>query len=382
MTTPLPRSEPDHAVIVSGLTKRFGGITVVNNASFSIPRGGTLALLGPSGCGKTTILRCLAGLETADEGTISIAGRIVFDRSCGINLLPEQRGLGVVFQSYAVWPHMTVAGNVEFPLKVRGIGAQQRRVSVQRILDIVGLAGLTDRPATQLSGGQQQRVAIARALIHEPGVVLFDEALSNLDKQLREQMRLELKSLQDRLGFTAIYVTHDQDEALGLAETLVLMHAGTIKSAGPARDIFTKLDSSFSARFFGLNMLPARITNFDPSGGVVVLDIGGTSLEARAHSGAHLNTGDRVVAGVRREHIALRTPDERPVSGSNKPAWLGQITTASFQGLYNEYVVDIGNGLSVRSVHAPIHLARWSAVELTVDPNNVLVWKDEATPYT
>jgi iron(III) transport system ATP-binding protein len=377
MTMPPPRSEPDHYVVVSGLTKRFGGITVVNNTSFSIPRGGTLALLGPSGCGKTTILRCLAGLETPDEGTISIAGRIVFDRSCGINLLPEQRGLGVVFQSYAVWPHMTVAGNVEFPLKVRGIGAQQRRANVQRILDIVGLGGLADRPATQLSGGQQQRVAMARALVHEPSVVLFDEALSNLDKQLREQMRLELKSLQDRLGFTAIYVTHDQDEALGLAETLILMHAGTIKSAGPARDVFTKLDSSFSARFFGLNMLPAWITTFDPSDGCMFLDVGGMLLEARAGVGAHFDTGDQVVAGIRREHIALRTSDER-VAPRNTRTWLGQITTASFQGLYNEYVVDIGNGLSVRSVHAPIHLDRGSTVELMVDPDKVLVWKDDA----
>jgi iron(III) transport system ATP-binding protein len=364
---------------VSGLSKSFAGLTVVDNVSFAINEGGTLALLGPSGCGKTTILRCLAGLETPDAGSISIAGRVVFDRAAGINLSPEQRGLGIVFQSYAVWPHMTVAGNVEFPLRVRKMDRQERRATVQRILDAVGLSGFADRPATQLSGGQQQRVALARALVHEPSVVLFDEALSNLDKQLREQMRLELKTLRDRLGFTAIYVTHDQDEALGLAETLALMDAGAIMSIGPTRAIFKNLESPFLARFFGLNVIAARLTQVCPNGRTAAVSIGGQALTGHWR-GPPPAAGDRVLVGFRREHVALRPAGRGGLTTDRDCQILGSIVTSSFQGLCDEYVIDIGDGLTIRSLHAPLDLSRGADVELNITADDVLVWKDEATP--
>ncbi len=212
------KSEP--FVSIRNLTKRFGDLVAVDDVSLSVGEGHTLALLGPSGCGKTTILRCIAGLETPDRGHISIAGRVAFDAATGVDLKPEQRELGVVFQSYAVWPHMTVEQNVGFPLKVRKRPMSEQRDRVARILEVVGLAAWHDKPATQLSGGQQQRVALARALVYEPRLVLFDEPMSNLDAQLRDQMRIELKVLQDRLGFTAIYVTHDQAEAFALAENV------------------------------------------------------------------------------------------------------------------------------------------------------------------
>ncbi len=220
-------------------------------------------------------------------------------------------------------------------------------------------------------------MALARALVHEPSVVLFDEALSNLDKQLREQMRLELKALQDRLGFTAIYVTHDQDEALGLAETLVLMNAGKIKSSGPARDVFNNLASPFSARFFGLNVMPAQVTEVHPDGKIAVLNVGGRRLTGR-RSGA-LAAGDRVVAGFRREHVALRAAGPGPATAHDDSRILGSIVTASFQGLFNEYVIDIGHGLSVRSLHQPLGLERGAGVELQIATDHVFVWKDEAT---
>jgi iron(III) transport system ATP-binding protein len=176
-------------VRIKDLRKRFGSVAAVDGVSFTVEEGHTLALLGPSGCGKTTILRCIAGLETADAGSIEIAGTAVFDRAAGINLVPEARRLGIVFQSYAVWPHMTVAENVGFPLRVRGVGKAEIADRTGRILDMVGLAAARDKPATDLSGGQQQRVALARALVHEPRLVLFDEPMSNLDAQLRARMR-------------------------------------------------------------------------------------------------------------------------------------------------------------------------------------------------
>ena len=359
------------AVAVSGLTKRFAGHTVVNDVSFSVKKGGTLALLGPSGCGKTTILRCLAGLETPDAGRIAIAGRTAFDAAARVNLLPEQRGLGVVFQSYAVWPHMTVAQNVGFPLRVRKrMRADERRERVQLALSAVGLAGLAERSATQLSGGQQQRVALARALVHEPDVVLFDEALSNLDKLLREQMRLELKALQDRLGFTAIYVTHDQDEALGLADTLVLLNAGTINASGAAEDVFRCADSAFSARFFGWNVVPGILAATGAGGATV--RVGDNALRVTGLPDAAV--GDRVEIGFRREHVSLQLAPPRPAANG---AVTAKIVTSSFQGLHNEYLLDLGDGILVRALHPDVAAPRGAAIELAIAPDNIRVWRQE-----
>jgi iron(III) transport system ATP-binding protein len=355
------------SISVSQLSKRFGDRAVVDGVTFAAGKGSSLALLGPSGCGKTTILRCIAGLETPDEGRIKIGGKVVFDSAAGVSLLPERRGLGVVFQSYAVWPHMTVAENVGFPLRIRKVARAQIAAQVSRVLDAVGLAAHADRSATELSGGQQQRVALARALVHEPAVVLFDEALSNLDKLLREQMRLELKALQERLGFTAIYVTHDQDEALGLADTLVLLNAGRVEADGPAKDVFRCAGSAFSARFFGWNVIPA-----------VVIENNGAGASVRAGAGvlrlAHLSAkvGDRIEVGFRREHVVARPASTQAANG--RKGLRARIQTASFQGLENEYLLDIGGGLSIRSIQAAIDVGQDDEMEAVVAPENVMTW--------
>jgi ABC-type Fe3+/spermidine/putrescine transport system ATPase subunit len=349
-------------VKVTSLRKSFGSYVAIDDVSLDVAKASTLALLGPSGCGKTTMLRCIAGLEMPDAGSIEIAGRVVFDSSRGINLMPEERGLGIVFQSYAVWPHMTVAENVAFPLKVRGIAKAEQRKRAQRILEVVGLGAWHDRSATALSGGQQQRVALARALIHEPSLVLFDEALSNLDAQLREQMRMELKILQDRLGFTAIYVTHDQQEAFGLAENLVLMNRGRVEATGHPREIFRLPPSAFAARFLGLNQMEAKVlrtTEHARVSGVppvryaeVELENGQTLWGLIGQSRAP-EIGEAVLMCMRREHIAV-VPVTTEQAHMHEAIPTRQdhavtITATSFLGLDEEYALDFG-GVELRVV--------------------------------
>ena len=329
-------------VHIAHLTKRFGGHTAVGDVSFDVPEGSTLALLGPSGCGKTTILRCLAGLETPDAGIIEIGGNGVFDKVRGIDLMPEKRELGIVFQSYAVWPHMTVADNVAFPLKVRGMATTERMRLAGKMLETVGLAGFESRSATLVSGGQQLRIPLARAPVHEPRLVLFDEALCNLDAQLREQMRLELRLLQERLGFTAIYVTHDQAEAFGLADTVVLMNHGTIETSGPAREVFRRPASAFVARVFGLNVQEARVIG--PAPGTDCVDVAlNERFTVRGVIGDGLDTtpGRTVLACIRKESVRA---DRASMAG----AVPGTIEAMSFLGVAEEYIVDV-DGVSLRA---------------------------------
>jgi ABC-type Fe3+/spermidine/putrescine transport system ATPase subunit len=240
---------------VDGLSKRFGAAVALDGVDLSIRDGAFVALLGPSGCGKTTFLRLLAGLEAPSAGTIRIGGADV------TGLPPERRGLGMMFQSYALFPHMTVAGNLRFPLRMRALGdraAQEGKV--REALRLVRLEGLEDRHPRQLSGGQQQRVALARALVADPPVLLLDEPLSNLDAQLRKDMQVELMELHRKIGLTTILVTHDQDEALSLADFVVLMRAGRIEQAGPPREIYARPATAFAARFLGAaNVVPAMV---------------------------------------------------------------------------------------------------------------------------
>src|SRR5437660_2585055 len=253
---------------VERLTKIFDNSTDqiaggIREASFALDPGPFFALLGPSGCGKTTTLRCIAGLETPDNGVISVDGRTLFDTQRRVNVPVEQRAIGMVFQSYAIWPHMTVAENVAFPFTV----ARGRRYSraeiegaVRRALAIVDLDGFQQRSATRLSGGQQQRVALARAIVHEPRLFLLDKPLSNLDAQLRDEMRGELKRLQSKIGITAVYVTHDQSEALALSDRLAVIDRGRITQIGSPHDIYFRPANPFVARFLGAtNLLSGRL---------------------------------------------------------------------------------------------------------------------------
>lgn len=241
------------SVRVDGLSKRYPGSSTyaVRNLTITVESGRLYSLLGPSGCGKTTTMRCIAGLETPDEGEIWINDTLVFSSERGINVPPFRRGVGMVFQSYAIWPHMTVFENVAYPLKRAGLKRDDIEREVLRTLDLVGLGKLATRPAPLLSGGEQQRVALARALVGSPRVVLLDEPLSNLDAQLRNQTRAFIRDIQQNLGITALYVTHDQDEAFALSDTMAVMNAGRIEDLGPPDIIYNSPASPFAASFVG-----------------------------------------------------------------------------------------------------------------------------------
>lgn len=239
-----PQDDPV-AVGIAGLSKRFGHVVAVQNVSIDIERGSFVSLLGPSGCGKTTVLRAIAGLERPDEGSIRIGDEVVND-------LPVwQRNIGMVFQNYALFPHMSVADNVGFGLRVRGAPASERRMAVAEALEMVRLGAVAERLPKQLSGGQRQRVAIARALVTRPRLLLLDEPLGALDRKLREQMQLELKLLQRRVGITTVMVTHDQEEALTLSDRIIVMNAGKVVQAGPPDEVYRDPRNAFIADFIG-----------------------------------------------------------------------------------------------------------------------------------
>jgi len=237
------------------VTKRFGLVWAVDHVSFSIEPGEIFTLLGPSGCGKTTTLRLVAGLEEPDDGEILVNGEAVAAPRRGIFTVPDKRRMGMVFQSYAIWPHLTVFENVAFPLRVRRESPASIKQRVLQALETVGLAGLETRGATELSGGQQQRVALARALVYAPAILLLDEPLSNLDAKLREQMRFEIRSLQKKLKLTVLYVTHDQTEAMTLSDRIAVVHQGRFEQVGTPGDVYEKPTTSFVGEFLGRTVM-------------------------------------------------------------------------------------------------------------------------------
>src|ERR1700751_5680254 len=224
---------------VANLEVRYGSVTAAAGVSFEVRPGEQLTLLGPSGCGKTTTLRAIAGLERPTTGVIRVGGRTMYASAEGINLPAEQRGLSMVFQSYAIWPHMTVFENVAYGLRVRRAGAAEIAEKGHHALDLVQMRSFASRRASQLSGGQQQRVALARAFVFSPSVLLFDEPLSNLDAKLRADMRIELRDLQHRLGITSLYVTHDLEEALAMSDRIVVMRDGLVEQTGTPDEIYS-----------------------------------------------------------------------------------------------------------------------------------------------
>jgi iron(III) transport system ATP-binding protein len=243
------------SVSITGLAKRFGGkvpATAIDDLELDVQEGEFLVLLGPSGCGKTTTLRCIAGLETADNGVIAFGDRVVFDASGHVNVAPNKRNIGMVFQSYALWPHMTVRKNIGYPLRARRVDRETARTWIEDVAALVDCTGLLDRYPSQLSGGQQQRVALARGLVARPHLVLFDEPLSNLDARLRDQVRSQIHELHQRLGFTAVYVTHDQVEALALGDRLAIMREGRIEQLDTPEQVFERPATEYVAGFIGM----------------------------------------------------------------------------------------------------------------------------------
>ena len=294
-------------ISIRAVGKRYGRTEIMRDASLEIASGAFVVILGPSGCGKSTLLRMIAGLEDITAGEIAIDGRIVN------GLEPRERGCAMVFQNYALYPHMSVAENIGYALKVAGLPRAERAVRVARVAKALGLEPYLDRKPGQLSGGQRQRVAMGRAMIREPKVFLFDEPLSNLDAKLRVQMRLEIRRLHARLGATSVFVTHDQVEAMTLADRLVVMNAGRIEQVGAPEDIYSRPATLFVASFIGsppMNMLAAVVTGHGQAttSGGRVLPFDPASFDAAP--------GQRVEIGVRPEDVVIvteRTP-ERPAT--------------------------------------------------------------------
>jgi iron(III) transport system ATP-binding protein len=318
---------------VEGLSKVFENVTDqitggIRGADFVLKKGTFFTLLGPSGCGKTTTLRCIAGLETPDAGIIAVEDRCLFDAKARINVPVEQRAIGMVFQSYAIWPHMTVAENVAFPLTVAKRSTRAEiAMAVRRALSVVDLDGFQERSATRLSGGQQQRVALARAIVHEPGLLLLDEPLSNLDAQLRDDMRGELKRLQSKIGITTVYVTHDQSEALALSDQIAVIAHGRIIQIGSPQDIYFRPANAFVARFVGAtNLLPGRLIGALAGRGEVEVLSG---RRIRCVVPQQIDDLSAVSVSVRPESIRLLRD---PPAGGNENCLSGRISGVTFLG--------------------------------------------------
>ncbi|MCP1413626.1 ABC transporter ATP-binding protein [Paenarthrobacter sp. A20] len=326
-------------VVVKNLRKDFGGITVLHEVSFTIKDGEFFTLLGPSGCGKSTTLSCLAGLEQPTSGSIAVGTTVLVDDSSNKFVPPEERNLGMVFQSYALWPHMTLAGNLAMPLNIRKVPKAEQKTLIHDALDKVGLAHLAHRYPHQLSGGQQQRVALARALVYSPKVLLLDEPLSNLDAKLREQARVWLKRLQSELGITTVYVTHDQEEALAMSDRIAVMSNGNMLQVAPPEEIYERPATAEVAAFIGRsNFLDGTITSTIGDRAVVRLEDTGETVTAVLTGEMH--DGDSVTVAFRPEKASLAPVEESVPSGHvGLPV---EILTTSYVGSRYEYELRYG----------------------------------------
>jgi iron(III) transport system ATP-binding protein len=323
------------SVSIHGLSKHFAGktpTTAIDDLNLEIELGEFLVLLGPSGCGKTTTLRCVAGLETAEEGSIAFGDRTVFDAGNGVNIPPNKRNIGMIFQSYALWPHMTVRKNIGYPLRTRGVKRDQANKSIEEVAALVDTSNLLDRYPAQLSGGQQQRIAVARGLVARPDLVLFDEPLSNLDARLRDQVRSEIHELHTRLGFTAVYVTHDQVEALALGDRLAIMRDGALEQLATPSQVFEDPATEYVAGFIGMSN---RLVFERRDAGWVV---DGERVEGDLSAIAQAET---VVARTRAEDIRLVPKDESTPHGTlSFPA---KIVDSEFGGRHLDVAVSVGS---------------------------------------
>jgi iron(III) transport system ATP-binding protein len=320
---------------VSNLVVRYSGVAAVDGVSFTVGRGEHLTLLGPSGCGKTTTLRAIAGLEEPSSGMIRIDGRVMYSSAERRNVPAEKRGVSMVFQSYAIWPHMTVFDNVAYGLRVRKLPRAEVAENVDRALGLVQMREFAARPASNLSGGQQQRVALARAVAFSLTVVLFDEPLSNLDAKLRAEMRVELRELQRRLDITSVYVTHDQEEALAISDRVIVMNNGGIEQIGTPETIYNRPKSQFVAEFVGsANLIGGRLKSAPTGPGPVLFETqGGLLLQARA---SHPPRGDEDRVAIRTAYIDLAAG---PPNGTPNAA-AGNIRQRLFHGDFIQYIVD------------------------------------------
>ena len=327
---------------VRNVCKRFGESLAVNDVSFEVYDGEFLFLIGPSGCGKTTTLRMIGGYETPSSGEISIRGRVMNDVPL------DKRNIGMVFQSYALFPHMTVRQNVEFGLKTRGIGRSERREKAEGALKLVELEDLGDRFPSQLSGGQRQRVALARVIVYEPDILLLDEPLANLDKRLRDVMRIELKKLQEKVGITTLYVTHDQEEALAMADRIAVMDQGNLLQVGAPREVYNQPKTSFVATFLGeTSSFTGFVDGVTDDIAHIVMEEGFRSAVRHAND---IAKGDRLTISIRPERVQLSK--ERPAQMEN--IFAGTVDFVEYLGAYAVYLIRLESGKAMIEASEPI----------------------------
>ena len=322
---------------VENLVKYFGDDKAVDGISFGIPKGAFLTLLGPSGCGKTTTLMSIAGLHTIDGGRIRVGETVFTSPKEGLFLPPEKRDIGMVFQSYAIWPHMTVAQNVAYPLEIRDWNQSDIDDRVAEVLKLVGLTDWADSLATNLSGGQQQRASLARAIVSNPSLLLFDEPLSNLDLKLREHMRVELKRIQNEVGITSIYVTHDQSEALVMSDEIIVMSKGKIEQRGGPVEIYSKPVNEYVSNFIGIaNLMKGKVVEVsEPGVGKFEVTQDGQTVQLPCRLTPGIAAGEDAVLSVRPENV-------HAVRDGGDGALTGECTHAIFLGSYVDCRVQWG----------------------------------------
>lgn len=355
---------------IEGLCKNYvsdgKSFRALDNINLTIPTNQFFTLLGPSGCGKTTLLRCIVGLETPDEGEIRIGGNVVWSKAKGIAVPPEKRGLGMVFQTYAIWPHMTVFDNIAYPLQVRGERKEVIREKVARTLKFVQLEGVEQRSATKLSGGQQQRVALARALVAEPKVILFDEPLSNLDAKLREETRKELRQFLNELDITAVYVTHDRVEALALSDSIAVMRSGKIVETGSPQKIYFNADHRFVADFLGrANQISATVTKQE--NGLTVVDCGLGTIQCQARE---LEPGAEATLCIRPEFVRV-TDQATTATGQN--TFRGTIASLEFVGEVYEAEILSGRERLLARIDPDVQVTEGDTVSISLNPAHCLL---------
>ena len=356
---------------IENLGKWYGEDRAVDDLSLVANKGEFLTLLGPSGCGKTTTLRCIAGFERPDEGRIILDTVCVSDAARHIDLPAERRQFGMVFQSYAVWPHMSVAENVAYGLQNRGLSKAETEERVSEVIDRVGLSGMASKGVTRLSGGQQQRVALARAIVYRPKILLFDEPLSNLDAKLRERMRLELRRLQTELSITSVYVTHDQEEAMVMSDRIIVMNHGRIQQTGHPTAIYDRPANRFVADFIGsANLLDGIVR--DLQGDLAIVDLPRAGATLRCKSYRPVIIGAQVTVAIRPENIELEAASDGGTRNTVRGTVVNKINMGSFIDCRVRLGEDEIRVHASRAFDAP----EGSLVDLKVDPANCLSLPD------
>jgi iron(III) transport system ATP-binding protein len=338
---------------IDNVVKDYGTFLALRGISLDVHEGEFVSLLGPSGCGKTSLLRSVAGLEDIQGGSITVSDRLLSRK--GYTVPPERRNVGLIFQAYALWPHMTVFKNIAYGLKLRKWDRNRIAARVREVLGVVGLEGLEGRLPSQLSGGQMQRVAVARSLAAAPGVLLFDEPLSNLDAKLRETMRFELRRIQKNVGTTAVYVTHDQAEAMVISDRIVLMNHGEIVQQGTARDLYETPESEFAAKFVGFsNLIPAVTETAGSTSALATYRIDGAGLRGvsgRARPG--VSAGEAVMLSVRPESIRIERPGDVAASDA-----VGVLPARVRDVVYAGNLCDVFLNVGEFKVRAQVHPGR------------------------